>query len=325
MFSAGRGFDYVPANGHNNPQARFGTQEILNLSEDLLLVRTDWRDLSSDFLSRNRWEYDHRGWLYLHCRLDGVSEECTPDGQQHSFDGECFLLSASSFPRPFARDVLGDSWRTVGIACRPSFVMRDIPIAGSGLPEELRRFQAGDADVDFFFTGRFTSEMKAAVTTLLYPSVQGTFRPLYLQAKVVELMCLALDRLHRPEPVDNPSLPLTHRDVMCLQAARQMLRDCDNLPPLGELARRVGLNRRKLAIGFKQVFGVTVGTYHRERRLDFAREQLERGGVSIGRAAALAGYADAGSFSKAFRTRYGCLPSELKSSCVAGFRRNPGK
>src|SRR5262249_53908832 len=237
--------------------------EILNLSEELLLIRTDWRNLCSEYLQQNRFDYDNRGWLYLHCRLDGISEECTPDGQRHSFDGECFLLSASAQPRPFARDVLGDTWRTVGIACRPGFVMRDVPIAGCSLPHELRRFQAGDTDADFFYAGRLTSEMKAAVTTLLYPSVHGNVRPLYLQAKVVELLCLALDRLQQPASDDNPTLRLSRRDIVCLHAAQRVLRDCIKAPSLGELARQVGLNRRKLAIGFKQVFGMTVGSYHR--------------------------------------------------------------
>src|SRR5262249_44504067 len=47
------------------------TQEMLNLSEDLLLIRTDWRALSNDVLRYRRWDYDNRGWLYFHFRLDG--------------------------------------------------------------------------------------------------------------------------------------------------------------------------------------------------------------------------------------------------------------
>ena len=314
----GSGFSYLPApEGRSNPA--FGTQELHNLSDELLLIRTDFRALPSE-IRQQHYDYDNRGWLYLHCRLDGLSEERAPDGQTRCFDGECFMLSASTRPTPLARDVLGDSWRTVGIACRPAFVMRDVPTGGA-LPSELRRFQSGDVDVDFFYEGRLTSEMKAAVTALLYPTVQATIRPLYLKAKVVELLCLAMDRLQVPNAQEALTLRLSHRDVACLNTCRQLLQDCVELPSLEQLARRVGLNRRKLAIGFKQVFGVTVGTYHRERRLDAAREVLERGGISIGRVAADAGYADAGSFSKAFRTRFGYLPSEMRSAKVTGARK----
>ncbi|MBS0421288.1 MAG: helix-turn-helix transcriptional regulator [Proteobacteria bacterium] len=318
-YCSGGGFNFMPAPESRSHPA-VGTQELHNLSDELLLIRTDFRAMPSEFRQHNRYDYDNRGWLYLHCRLDGLSEERTPDGQTHCFDGECFMLSASTRPAPLARDVLGDSWRTVGIACRPAFVMRDVPIGGT-LPAQLKRFQSGDVDVDFFFEGRLTSEMKAAVTALLYPSVQATIRPLYLKAKVVELLCLAMDRLQVPSAQESLALRLSHRDVACLNTCRQLLQDCVELPSLEQLARRVGLNRRKLAVGFKQVFGVTVGTYHRERRLDAARELLQRGAVSIGRVAADAGYADAGSFSKAFRTRFGYLPSEMRPAKVTGARK----
>jgi AraC-like DNA-binding protein len=79
------------------------------------------------------------------------------------------------------------------------------------------------------------------------------------------------------------------------------------------VARQVGINRTKLALGFKQVFGVTVGEYLREHRLDLAREALEQQTRSVGEVAAMAGYCDAGSFTKAFRARYGSLPSLIKT------------
>jgi AraC-like DNA-binding protein len=221
------------------------------------------------------------------------------------------LLSASTQPRPLGREILGDSWRSVGIACRPQFVKRDLLVAADGLPAELRRFQSGDTDVDFFFAGPLTLDMKSAVTTLMHPAVQGPMRPVYLQAKVVELMCLALDRLRRPEQKMPQGLRLSRRDLECLQSVHKMLQHCHMLPSLAQIARRVGLNRRKLAVGFKHVYGLTIGAFYRERRLSIARELLDRGTVSIGRAAGLAGYNDAGSFSKAFRAQFGFLPSEL--------------
>ena len=303
------------------PRSQFGSQEILNFGDDLLLIRTDWRNITEEFKSSSRWSYDNRGWMYFHFRLEGESEEVTPDGIRRHLDGECFLLSASMRPRPFARDLLGNSWRTVGIGCRPSFLTRDVPVAGHTLPLELQRFQSGDADVDFFYTGRLTGDMKSAVTTLLHPSVHGVMRPLYLQAKVVELMCLALDRVQTPEEATVQSLRLTRRDVACLQDVQRLLATSHVAPSLDELARRVGLNRRKLALGFKQIYGVTIGAWHRDRRLAEARELLERGGISIGCAAGLAGYSDAGSFSKAFRARYGCLPSDLTAGRSAGSAR----
>ena len=85
-------------------------------------------------------------------------------------------------------------------------------------------------------------------------------------------------------------------------------------PQIGYLARQVGINRNKLAVGFKHVFGVTVGEFDRQLRLAHARTLLERDGLSVGHVANLAGYADPGSFSKAFKIAYGVLPSELRAT-----------
>lgn len=291
-----------------------GMQELLNLSDDLLLVRSDFRGEASPGTS---WDIDTRGWLYMHFRLDGLTEDATPDGTCRTIGGGSFFVSASSRQRSFVREVLADVWRVVTVAFRPSFAMRDLQIPGGDLPAELRRFQAGDADVDFWYAGQLTSEMKSAAGALLQPSIQSPMRPIYLRAKVVELVCLAVENLQQPESAVDSPLKLTQRDMRALEEARRILDQCVEVLSLEQLARHVGLNRRKLALGFKHLFGITAGDYQREVRLELARRALEGPVSSVGYAAAVAGYSDVGSFGKAFRARYGVLPSELRSARAA--------
>jgi len=314
QYSTERGFEFLqPTPPRIETSLGFGMQETVDLSNDLLLVRTDFRTLPPHAARGNRLDYDLRGWLYLHFRLDGVSEDETPDGESRTLGGERFFLSASSQQRPFGREVLSEQWRTVGIACQPAFLMRDVPAAGHELPPELRRFQAGDRDIDFWYTGRLTHDMRLAVGALLRPAMPGTVRRIYLRAKVIELTCLALEQLRHPEAMMGALAKLSQRDVQSLQEAQRLLQKGSAALSLEQLARQVGLNRTKLALGFKQVFGVTVGEYYRELRLEVARAMLEKQAISVGEAAAAAGYCDAGSFTKAFRARYGSLPSELKN------------
>lgn len=87
-------------------------------------------------------------------------------------------------------------------------------------------------------------------------------------------------------------------------------------PPLTALERRVGINRNKLALGFKNLFGVTIGEFGRSLSLERARTLLQRRQLPNRHVANLAGYADPGSFSKAFRLEYGVLPSELRDPDV---------
>lgn len=290
--------------------AALGTQEFVSIADDLMVACTHFNEFpASHELCR---DYDIRGWLYFHFRLDGVSIEEPRGGLREKLEDDCFFISASSQQRAHAREVLSPAWRTVAVVCRPSFAMRDLALCIDGLPSELRRFHSGDADIDFWFVGTLTADMRDVIKAMFRPSLHPSIRPIYLRAKAIELICLALQRLYEPE-LKSTALKLSKRDVECLREARRLLRESSSTPPLQQLAQHVGINRRKLALGFKQIFGMTVGDYAREHRLDRARELLE-GGVSVGYAAAVAGYADASSFTKAFLVRYGALPSHARGT-----------
>lgn len=301
----------LPTNGLNSTVCK-GMQDLLTLSDDLLLVRADFNAPPSEV----RWEIHNRSWLYLHCRAEGVSRDETPDGQLHHLSSGSFLLCTSQH-RPLVREVLTDDWRAVTIAFRPSFAMRDLQMSDRALPEELRQLRCGDPAADFSFASQLTADMKSAVRALLQPAVQAEARAVYLRAKVVELVCLALEELRHPESATSSALKLSHRDIRCLEQARRLLDECGEARSLEQLAKQVGLNRRKLALGFKHLFGVTAGDYDRQMRLELGRRLLESSTASVGYAAAVAGYSDVGSFTKAFKARYGNLPSDIKPAAAA--------
>ncbi|MCZ8130805.1 MAG: AraC family transcriptional regulator [Steroidobacteraceae bacterium] len=307
------------------PMACAGLSELLNLSDDLLLIRSDFHADATGHGRAAPWQLDTRGWLYLHFRLDGLTCDQTPDGRRHTLGGGSFFLATSSQPQSLVREVLSDLWRVVTIAFRPSFADRDLRAPDAALPTELRRFQSGDAESDFFYASQLTSDMSSAVRSLLAPAIRTQVRPIYLRAKVVELVCLAIEQLQVPAPATEAPLKLSHRDTRALEEARRVLDACTEPVSLDQLARRVGLNRRKLALGFKMLFGATVGEYHRDVRLETAFRMLGAAQASVGYAAAVAGYSDVGSFGKAFRARYGCLPSDVRPSAAARRLGSPRK
>ncbi|WPL17092.1 Bacillibactin transport regulator [Thiorhodovibrio winogradskyi] len=97
-----------------------------------------------------------------------------------------------------------------------------------------------------------------------------------------------------------------------LDDARAILdSDLTASPTIAELARRVGLNECYLKAGFRQRFGHTIGAYVRLRRMEQARELLERGGYGVQEAALAVGFSNLGWFSSIFKSQFGCLPSTL--------------
>ena len=288
----------------------YGLQQIDALSEDLVLVRTNF-----DRFSPTRINLEVRGCLYLHFRLEGLSDEVIPGAGRRHLDRESFILSATSRSDLWVRDVLGTAWRTVGIVCRPpALAMQELRWLRENLPEHLRRFGAGD-DVEFAFVGELTAEMRAAVQSLMHARMPQEIRDTYLRAKVVELMCLALARVRGTPDADTAAgvaVRLSERDIEAIRSARRSLLASASAPTLGALARQVGINRNKLAFGFKRLFGVTVGEFERALKLDRARTLLQRQDLPIRHIATLVGYEDPGSFSKAFKLEYGMLPSEWR-------------
>lgn len=331
--AAARGAAAVPRLLQGEPSGRFtpaasfdtagavswGTQEVVSLSDDLLLVRSDVHSTELCGERDASFEIDTRGWLYLHFRLDGISIDRAPDGAKRTVGGGSFLVCASSRPSAFGRQVLSDVWQVVTVAFRPSDSFQNLPLTGAHLPTELQRFRAGDPDVDFFYASPFTPDMRSAAGALLRPVVSGGMRPFYLRAKTAELVCLAVEHLGQPSPQTEPTLKLSHRDVRALEEAKHLVDHATVNYSLEQLARRVGINRRKLALGFKILFGDTVGEYQRDVRLEFARRMLEDRTASVTYAATVAGYSDVGSFGKAFKAKYGWLPSQSRT---AGSRRS---
>lgn len=294
----------------SRPHTCDGDQEVLALADDLIFARTDVPHIAQAADDR-QWSIDYSGWLYLHFRLEGLSREIQPDGEVTDLGGQSFILSVSNGPSS-TREVLGEKWRTVGVACKPSFIRRELKMDPAELPTELARFQAGEADAEFWYAGELSREMFSVAGALMNPRIHDSIRPIYIRAKAVELVCLALDRVRRPQQVLAAPIRLTQHDVRCLHNARDILEESRTAPTLDQLARRVGVNRNKLAMGFKYVFGETVAAFHREHRLEIAREMLRDPDVSVGQVADAAGYRDAGSFSKAFKLRYGMLPSDMR-------------
>ncbi|MDY0263980.1 MAG: AraC family transcriptional regulator [Sulfurospirillum cavolei] len=85
-----------------------------------------------------------------------------------------------------------------------------------------------------------------------------------------------------------------------------------NPPSLKVLARQCALNEFKLKQGFKELFGTTVYGFVHAKRLEKAKELLEKQEISVQEAALHVGYQSLSHFSKAFKECYGIFPSELK-------------
>jgi len=106
---------------------------------------------------------------------------------------------------------------------------------------------------------------------------------------------------------------VTGRDAELVSAARAYI--ARHLAPglsTRMIARAVGTSERVLERAFRRCLGQTVGAYRRSLGLERARLALIEDGVSVRRAAEMAGYANPSSFATAFAREFGAPPSSLR-------------
>lgn len=138
----------------------------------------------------------------------------------------------------------------------------------------------------------------------------GPERNLYLGGKALQLAALTVAQCVS-EGNAAPKHTTSSRDVEKIREARDVLIAAMREPPsLGALARRVGLNVRKLNTGFRQVFGTTAFDFLQEHRLEEAYKLLAAGEMSVSEVAYHVGYRPT-HFTTIFRKRFGISPSNL--------------
>lgn len=154
-------------------------------------------------------------------------------------------------------------------------------------------------------------EMKMGIRQILHNNYSGSARKNFLEAKVIELLILAVDKVEQQCP--GKTIPLTSYDKERIEEARMLLL---NMPQEYEsiiaLARKVGINDFKLKKGFRQMYGCSVFDYLLQVKMDKAKVLLEETALPIADIAYMSGYNDPPNFTAAFKRHYGVTPTDIR-------------
>lgn len=134
----------------------------------------------------------------------------------------------------------------------------------------------------------------------------------FYEAKVTEALCLLMDWY---DGAKEGTRPLHAEDRAAIDRARAYL--AENLGrTVGaeELARVALASPRKLARLFQKVEGCSPREYASGLRMERACELLRQGEKSMAEIASELGFSRQGSFSEAFRARFGCTPRAYRST-----------
>jgi AraC-like DNA-binding protein len=193
----------------------------------------------------------------------------------------------------------------------------------------LKHFQAyaPEATPYYDFIAPMSPAMFGIIQSMQAAPYTGRLKALYLEAKAVELFLLQVQEFDRAARMvsgrgpgvkggvwpDGAAVRLSAGDIERLHFIRDsMTAHFDKPWSIALLAREAGLNQMKLKSGFKHLFGATLFGYLSDIRMEEARRLLVQEKLYVGEVAEKIGYQHPHHFTKAFRKKFGILPSALR-------------
>jgi AraC-like DNA-binding protein len=145
----------------------------------------------------------------------------------------------------------------------------------------------------------------------------GGFRKAFLRAKAQELACYILYSLSSGNGEQAGDVLFTEEDYKKIyRAMRYLKHGLDEPANIPELAYAVGMTRQKLQLGFKLVFGNTVGRIRDNLRMEYALELVRSSDMPMIEIALETGYEHPASFTRAFKATYGMSPANMRRSAL---------
>ena len=156
-------------------------------------------------------------------------------------------------------------------------------------------------------------EIARLTTSILECPIPGRVGAFYRAAKLRELLCTAIHHYLTGELVPMTSDSLSVEDARRLIAVKRMIstRFSEKLT-LKSIGRACGLNRTKLASGFRELFKCTIAEALSTERLKWAAFELRLGKMSVAQVAYASGYLSHASFTRAFSKHYGVAPKHWR-------------
>lgn len=251
------------------------------------------------------------GYFVFRVIYSGNLIEQTDDELRDLSGVDCSVLSPSDARSGWrAHAPLGMNVTSVVLFCTSERIadrldeLSDMPwLSASASPEDqlsLARMSA-------------TSEVIRSGKSLIELEPHATLTTLSAEAHSLAIMTEFLRSLSSGSTASETTLRISKRDVECLEKAKAIIEmEYARTPTIPHLGREVGLNRRKLTEGFRELYGTTVHDYIVEQRMA-AAQRLMADGDAISEVASKVGYCSHNSFSRAFKKYFGIPPGAYKS------------
>ncbi len=303
-----------------------GGWEFHELGNGLHLILTDM--VATMPTPRRHDITDH---LVMSVIVDGVipfADPCSPRPADPMTRGFCTMygLREGSAVETFYEPGKHLRWVSIVVECER--FQEATGIDPAALPYDLRAFLSGQGELRARNVPVTLPAATLAALQILECPYDGTFRSAFVRAKGVELACHVLAAMTDPAQFYTGER-LSAEDLRKLESAMKMLRNTLQTPMrVDDLAEEVGLTRRRLQEGFRQLYGDTVCNIRDRLRMNLALDLVTDSSLSMIEIAMEAGYEHPASFTRAFKSTFAAAPIAVRNASQAGRvarRRSTGR
>lgn len=176
--------------------------------------------------------------------------------------------------------------------------------------EHIPFLSDANRDKKYYGEENISPSMAIVLNQMFHYSLNPSIKNMYYKGKGYELLSLFFNRNEDPNAEQCPFL-IDEENVLKLKKAKEIVISNMAEPPgLQELADQVGLNLKKLKMGFKQIYGDTVYGFLFDYKMEYARRLLDSGSYNVNEVGLKIGYSTASHFIAAFKKKYGTTPKK---------------
>jgi len=169
-------------------------------------------------------------------------------------------------------------------------------------------------DKKYYSETDISPSMAIVLSQLFHYNLNPSIKNLYYKGKGYELLSLYFNRTEDPDAEQCPFL-VDEENVMKIRKAKELvIANMAEPPGLQELADEVGINLKKLKMGFKQIYGDTVYGFLFDYKMDYARKLLDSGSYNVNEVGLKIGYSTGSHFIAAFKKKFATTPKKYLMS-----------
>jgi len=169
----------------------------------------------------------------------------------------------------------------------------------------------------YYAEENISPSMAIVLNQIFHYNLNASIKNLYYKGKGYELLSLYFNRTEDPNADHCPFL-IDEENVLKIKKAKEIvIANMAEPPGLQELADLVGLNLKKLKMGFKQIYGDSVYSFLFDYKMEYARKLLDSGTYNVNEVGVQIGYSTASHFIAAFKKKFGTTPKKYLMSLTS--------